>query len=181
PTGDRARSGKGKFVRTLDNARRDAEAAGLRAQGLTYQKIADQLGYTDRSDARVGVRRAIRDACLGPAKELVDLEVTRLEAMYDEVMDILQADHVMVSHGRIVYDQDGNPLPDHDIKLRAIDRALRARESFRKLLGLDAALKVDAIVTEVTQQDLELQEMLRDARAAMQMEEQNIVDGGDQS
>jgi hypothetical protein len=98
--------------------------------------------------------------------------------MYDEVLDILQADHVMVSHGRVVYDQDGNPLPDYDIKLRAVDRALRARESFRRLFGLDQPTKVDATVHEVTQQDLELQEMLREAKARTELEEQQIRDGG---
>jgi hypothetical protein len=39
-------------------------------------------------------------------------------------------------------------------------------------------VKVDATVTEVTQQDVELQEMLRDAKVKMQLEEQQIIDGG---
>jgi hypothetical protein len=41
-------------------------------------------------------------------------------------------------------------------------------------------VKVDATVTEVTQQDVELQEMLRDAKVKMQLEEQRIIDGGDE-
>ncbi|MFI5687889.1 hypothetical protein [Streptomyces sp. NPDC051636] len=179
PTDDdhKLRDGRGRFSRTLQGAQRDAYAAQLRAQRWTYQQIADELGI-DKSNAIMAVRRAIRDACAGPGKELVDLEVTRLEAMYDEVLDILNADHVLVSHGKVIYDQAGNPLPDYDIKLRAIDRALRARESFRKLLGLDAAVKVDATVHEVTQQDLELQEMLREAKARTDLEERQILDGG---
>jgi hypothetical protein len=49
--------------------------------------------------------------------------------------------------------------------LGAVDRLLKISESRRRLLGLDAAVKVDATVTEVTQADLELQELLREAQA----------------
>ena len=159
------RDGRGRYTRTLERAESDARAARLRAEGWTYKAIAKELGYTCHTAAREAVRRALRDACLGPAKELVEMEAARLEAMYDEVLDILQADHVMVSHGRVVYDADGKPLPDYDIKLRAVDRALRARESFRKLMGLDQPTKVDARVTEVTQEDIELAELIREAQA----------------
>lgn len=172
-----SRDGTGRYHRTLQGAERDAHAARLRAEHWTYQAIATELGI-DKSTAIRSVRRALREACLGPAKELVEMEASRLEAIYDEVLDILQADHVVISHGRIVYDSDGNTLPDYDIKLRAVDRALRARESFRKLMGLDQPTKVDATVTEVTQQDLELQEMLREAKARTEVEEQQILDGG---
>jgi hypothetical protein len=39
-------------------------------------------------------------------------------------------------------------------------------------------VKVDATVHEVTQKDLELQEMLREAKARVPLEEQQILDGG---
>ncbi|WP_225840304.1 hypothetical protein [Streptomyces sp. NK08204] len=135
------RDHKGQYTRTIEHAQRDAHAAELRAQGHTYQQIADELGI-EKSGAIRAVRRAIRDACAGPGKQLVDLEVQRLEAMYDQVLDILERDHPVVSHGRIVKDDAGMPLVDDEMKLKAIDRALRTRESFRKLLGLDAPSRV---------------------------------------
>ncbi|MEV7154902.1 hypothetical protein AB0N77_09785 [Streptomyces misionensis] len=141
PTSHTIRDGNGRYSRTLTGAQRDAHAAQLRAQGHTYQAIADELGI-DKAGAIHAVRRAVRDACAGPGKQLVDLEVQRLEAMYDEVLDILQRDHPVVSHGRIVKDDAGTPLVDDEMKLKAIDRALRTRESFRKLLGLDAPSRV---------------------------------------
>lgn len=136
-----ARDGNGRYERSLDTARRDARAAELRAQGHTYQQIADALGVTKRS-AIDACRRAVREAVDGAGKNLVTLEVTRLEAMYDEVLDILQRDHYVVSYGQIVHDDTGAPLHDDEMKLKAIDRALRTRESFRKLLGLDAPSRV---------------------------------------
>lgn len=135
------RDGKGRYNRTLESAQRDAHAAELRAQHWTYKQIADELGI-DKAGAIRAVRRAIRDACAGPGKELVDLEVQRLEAMYDQILDILERDHPVVSHGRIVKDDSGTPLVDDEMKLKAVDRALRTRESFRKLLGLDAPSRV---------------------------------------
>lgn len=173
-----SRGGRGRYERTLAGAERDGRAAELRAQGLTYSKIAEELGV-DKSSAIRAVRRAIKAACAEPGRELIELEVARLEMITDEALAIIQRDHVTVSHGRIIKDDDGNPILDDGPKLAAIDRYVRARESFRKLLGLDAAIKVDAKVTEVTQQDLELQEMLAEARAAMHTEEQQIIsDGG---
>ncbi|MFI9154501.1 hypothetical protein [Streptomyces sp. NPDC053367] len=137
-----ARDGNGRYTRNPQTAERDGQAAELRAQGWTYQQIADELGYADKRTALEACRRAIRDACVGPGKALVDLEVQRLEAMYDRVLDILEQDQPLVSHGRIVKDDTGAALVDEELKLKAIDRALRTRESFRKLLGLDAPSRV---------------------------------------
>ncbi|MFK0140708.1 hypothetical protein [Streptomyces murinus] len=139
--GIRARDGKGKFDRSIEGAQRDARAAELRAQHWTYEQIGEELGI-DKTSALRAVRRAVRDACAAPGKELVELEVSRLETIYDEVLDILARDHPVVSHGRIVKDDTGHALVDDEMKLKAIDRALKARESFRKLLGLDAPSRV---------------------------------------
>ncbi|BBC35275.1 hypothetical protein SGFS_065690 [Streptomyces graminofaciens] len=137
-----ARSGRGQYVRTAEAAARDAEAAELRAQGWTYQKIADELGFGDKSGAQKACRRAIQDAVATPGKALMELEVARLETLYDNVLDIFQRDHVLVSHGHVVHDDSGQPIIDDEMKLKAFDRLLRGRESFRRLLGLDAPNRV---------------------------------------
>ena len=159
------RTGAGRYARSVKTAMQDAEAARLRAQGWTYRQIADEFGMSHHTSAINAVRRAIQAACVGPAKELIELEVTRLEMISDEVLDILQRQHPLVSHGRVILGEDGQPLLDDDIKLRAVDRYIRARESFRRLLGLDQPVKVDATVTETTQTDIELAELIREAQA----------------
>lgn len=136
-----ARTTSGQYIRTIETAQRDAQAAALRAEGKTYLQIAEELGVS-KSAAIEACRRAVRDAVQGPGRQLVDLEVTRLETMYDQVLDILAKDHPVVSHGRIVTDSTGQPLTDDELKLKAVDRLLRTRESFRKLLGLDAPSRV---------------------------------------
>lgn len=142
PNDLRMRDGRNRFARNPATAANDAIAADLRANGWTYQQIADHLGYKGKNSAIEAVRRAVRDACASAGRDLIDLEVARLEAMYDRVLDVLEKDQPLVSHGRIVYGEDGNALIDEELKLKAVDRALRARESFRKLLGLDAPSRV---------------------------------------
>lgn len=138
-----ARDSRGRYTRNPDTARRDAQAAELRAQGWTLQQIADELGYYDRSSVRQGIRRALRDIIEGPAQRLLQLHTERLETLYAAALEILEADHVMVSQGRVMKDDDGNPIPDPGPKLSAIREARATLESFRKLTGLDARQKVD--------------------------------------
>lgn len=137
-----ARDSKNRFVRTPDNARRDARAAELRAEGWKLQAIAEELGYYDASMARQGIRRALREIVQGPAEKLLALHVERLENLYEAALEVLEADHVMVSHGRVVTGEDGQPLKDTGPKLAAIREARATMESFRKLMGLDQPAKV---------------------------------------
>jgi hypothetical protein len=140
---DNARDGKGRYIRTPETAERDARAAQLRAEGWKLQDIANELGYTDKSNARQAIQRALREIVQGPAEALIQQEAARLDSLYEEALDVLHRDHVMVSHGHIVKGEDGNPLPDHGPKLAAIDRLVKVRESYRRLFGLDARQKID--------------------------------------
>jgi hypothetical protein len=117
--------------------------------------------------------------------ERLEGELLRLDELEARAREVLDRHHITVNNGRVIKLDDGEPLLDDGPVLAAIDRLLKIEdarrknnESQRKLLGLDAPTKVDAQVTEVTQSDLELQEMLRNARAKVQLEEQGIIDGG---
>jgi hypothetical protein len=54
----RPRNEAGRFARTSEGVRRDAEAAALRRQGRTYEQIAAELGYASKGSAHDAVRRA---------------------------------------------------------------------------------------------------------------------------
>lgn len=135
-------SGTGQYVRTPETAARDARAAELRAEGRTLQQIADELGYSDKTNAQRGIRRALRDIVEGPAEKLLSIHMERLETLYDAAINVLETDHVVVSHGQIVRDDEGQPLVDSAPKLAAIREARQSLESFRKLLGMDAPSRV---------------------------------------
>lgn len=132
-----------------------------------------------RVDPKIDAYRALH-------LERLEAELLRLDELEVRARQVLDRHHITVNNGRVITIND-EPLLDDGPVLQAIDRLVkiedarrRNNESQRKLLGLDAPTKVDAQVTETTQQDMELQEMLRDAKAKMQLEEQRIIDGGDE-
>jgi hypothetical protein len=141
-------SGDGRYIRTDDSVRRDAQAAGLRSQGKTFQQIADTLGYSDKGSAWRGIQRARRDAVIEPVTRLIEVEAAELDELYARALEILDRHHITVQQGRVVtmLDVDSGrevPIPDDGPKLQALQVALKIRESYRKLRGLDAEKKIN--------------------------------------
>lgn len=169
PHPEPVRGPNGKFIATPEGAERRAEACRLRAQGLSYQAIADRLGIT-KASAYETVQIALAEIVREPAEQLLQLEVQRLylemerldaeldrlDALVDPINAVLTRKHVTVSNGKVIYLGD-EPLEDDAPVLQAVDRltrlsearrsisATRTRtsESLRKLLGLDQPAKVD--------------------------------------
>jgi hypothetical protein len=105
---------------------REGHALSMRIAGATLDQIAEALGYYDKSAARKALarahRRAIDDDDLQTLREREQL---RLDDQYRRATEILV----------------GNAEPG--VKLAAIDRLSRISESFRKLMGLDAATRFE--------------------------------------
>jgi hypothetical protein len=155
------RGHNGRYTRTADTARRDAEAAQLRACGASYQHIADQLNFANRSAARKAVQRALADTVREPAEEVRQIQLAQLDRLTREALKVLERTHIHVSQGRVVKSDDGVPLEDDAPVLNAIDRLLKIQERRAKLLGLDAPSKVevlslDAIDAEISRLSAEL-------------------------
>jgi hypothetical protein len=119
---------------------------------------------------------------LDPLKDqYLQYELDRLDHMQQAVIGVLenpgQVVHVAEWRGEYELNAEGErfrkiemvPMLIVDDKkiLGAVDRLVRISESRRKLCGLDAPVKVqaDVQVTETTQEDLELQELIREAKA----------------
>lgn len=137
-----ARDGHGHYIRTPETAARDAQAAQLRAEGWKLQDIADELGYGSKTSAIYAIRRALREIVHGPAEQLLSLYLDRLEGLYQAAEEIRETDHLVVSHGKIIRDDDGNPLIDPGPKLAAIREARETLVSVRKMVGLDAPSRI---------------------------------------
>lgn len=156
------RNGYGRDPVTVNN---DAAATKLRGQGLTYQQIAEKLGMGSRTRAHEAVKRCLAETLGPPAEELRTLEAERLDDLTRKAYEILTADHIVIQHGKIVRDEDGNPVRDHDPVLKAIDRILRVSAERRKLLGLDVPVRADVTVHQVDVTELALMEIIREAQA----------------
>ncbi|MBT2508820.1 hypothetical protein J7I98_23620 [Streptomyces sp. ISL-98] len=144
PPPGRVKDARGRFITTLAHDERAAQAARLKADNprMTLQQIADAVGYTHKADAWRAIDKCRKGVVQQAGAELVASEAAQLDDLYVAALEVLERDHVTVSHGRIVTGEDGQPLLDDGPKLAAI-RELRAiRESYRKLHGLDAEKKI---------------------------------------
>ncbi len=154
----------GRFAPNIDTATRDADAARLRARGLSYPEIARQLGYASHSSALAAARRAMAATVAEPAAEVRAYEVERLNNLERAALEVLERRHVTVSHGKVIYHGEGDarePLYDDGPVLQAIDRLLRIQERRAKLLGLDAPTRmqvvtIDAVDAEIARLTAEL-------------------------
>ena len=109
--------------RRIEAKERSLKALELRKTGMRYEAIAKQLGYTSRGTAHKAVMKELEllaQECQEEAAKVRDLELARLDELYLKAWEAVE---------------DGN--------IAAIDRCLRVQERRAKLLGLDAAEKVD--------------------------------------
>lgn len=146
-TQNRFRAPGGRYERGMDTVQRDASAAELRAQKRTYRQIAAELGFNNPGDAWRAVQRAKADVARPAVTKLIQTESEELDDLYILAMEVIEANHVVVSHGKVVTMLDAEsgeekPLTDNGPKLQAIQTALRIRESYRKLHGLDQPAQV---------------------------------------
>lgn len=142
-----AHDGKGRYVRTLTGARKDAAAADLRSKGWTYQRIADELGFTEKGEAHHAVDRCLKATVKDAGEAARTMERERLDRLSEAAWAVLERRHVTVSNGKVISLPDPDtgeikPLEDDAPVLQAIDRLLRISESRRKLDGLDAPSRV---------------------------------------
>lgn len=148
----KARGRKGQFVRTVESAERDAQAARLRSQGHGLREIAEQLGYADTSGASRAITRALQAIPAAAVAELRTLESERLDQLLLKLQDGIEAGDT-----------------------KAIAEARKVSESRRRLHGLDGAVKVDMNVLAAP--GGELAAALAEAKARLAAKQETEPDG----
>jgi hypothetical protein len=170
------RDGTGRFTRTAASARRDAEAAALRAKGRTFDQIAREMRYSSRAKAYEAVMRAYADIPYEGAEEARRLDLERIDRLIEQAWAVMEREHLTVSNGRVVgkrtgwerdevtgevlHDADGAPIPmyedilDDGPALAAIRELRGLLERRAKMIGYDAptrheVLTIDAIDAEI--------------------------------
>lgn len=138
-------NGTGRFEPSQHTADRAAQAARLKAENpnLTYQQIADAVGYNHKSDAWRAIQRCRTAALETAGAELIASEAALLDEQFVAALEILEREHPMVSHGRVIKDDDGTTLLDDGPRLAALREMRAIRESYRKLRGVDQPAKVE--------------------------------------
>lgn len=125
---------------------KERAALELRKGGMTFDRIADELGYADRSGAWKAVNAAMNATIQEPADELRRLEVERLDAL------------LLAMWGQALGGSTWH-----------VDRCLSIMDRRAKLLGLDAPTRriVDVITRDAFSQAMEeLEAEIADLEAA---------------
>ena len=104
----------------IESTMRHIKALELRKAGLSFDRIAQELGYASAGAAHNAVRICLERSVQEPAKEVRQMEVARLDDMLLSIWPEVRKGH-----------------------LGAQDRALKIMERRAKLLGLDAPTKID--------------------------------------
>jgi len=118
PNGRPTKAGK------VDTLRREQRVMELRAQGWTWQRIADEVGYASPSACKTAFDNAIKRTMQPVADEVRTLELERLDRFLSYLWDKIEA---------------GDPI--------AIDKGLKIMDRRAKYLGLDAPVKQQVEVT----------------------------------
>lgn len=166
---------QGLTARQIDELSQDPHGptGGHRISTTTVKEMIHQEAAR-RVDPKVDAWRAVQVIRLEAA-------LARLDGLEAAAVKVLEREHITVNNGRIIMRGD-EPLLDDGPVLAAVDRLVKIEdarvrngEALRRILGLDMPVKVDATVHEVSQQDVELQQMLSEAKAKMHTEEQQIL------
>ena len=136
----------------LTISERDNRAAGMKLSGLTYEQIADDLGIS-RTTAFEAVERAMKAVPFEEADTLRKIELAHLDKAQSKALEILDKQHVAISaSGKVVYN-DGEPVLDDSVALKAVDSLVKVQGRRAKLLGLDAPTRVQAMIAIITLDD----------------------------
>lgn len=139
--------------RTVLTAEQDSRAAHMRAEGRTYRAIAAELGVSVGT-AYAAVQRAIAAVPVEAVGELRAVECARLDAVIAKLWDVVHAEHPLISNGRRFDDvEDAGPV------ISALAGIVRASESKRKLLGLDAPARQTITVVNEDVVDAEIRRL----------------------
>lgn len=165
----------------VDTAKRNAYILERNAAGASERTIAKEVGLAKTTVHDI-IQEYYYSTVLPVADDARKAQVERLEIYRQKALEILEKNHVVVQHGKVVQYKDPitgelSPLEDDAVTLAAIDRVLKIEESISKLIGTAAPTKVEATVTEVTQADLELEEIMREAKARQLLEEKQVAGG----
>ena len=129
-----------------DITKRRQQAIRLRRDGATWQQVADACGYATKGHACSDITRAFAQEQARTGESLTELrqvESAKLDELEHVVWEVLAANHLVVSGGKIVYDGE-DPLVDLGPVLASVDRLLKIAQRRAALHGADSPVKFES-------------------------------------
>lgn len=135
-----SRHGNGRFSRDLEHVERDARACLLSSQGWSHSQIQRELGYSSRGDVSNAIKKVLAETARENGTEALReqqlLEMTELRRVLWE--RVTAPPPVVSRTGKVVTDDEGNPVPDVQAQAAAAAQVIRVAERIARLRGLDA-------------------------------------------
>jgi hypothetical protein len=137
-------------ARKIETRMQDAKAVELRRRGLSYEQIAENLGFSAKSAAYEAVQRGLKDLYTEDTDGQRLLELERLDDMLRVLVRVALSKHRAAGRdGKLLLDEQGNPVYDDAINVTAALGVVKLSESRRKQFRLDAPTKSGVhVVTE---------------------------------
>lgn len=183
PTAGPERGSSLKGGQTPESLERDAQALMLRSFHYSLAEIDAQLKYGGTGNVSRALKRAEKRILSKSLDAYVATEMAKLDQISLRLIGILSRRHVVVSGGKIVYDngdpltgRQPEPLADDSIEMKALAELVRVSESKRRLLGMDAAAKLDINLGE-SEVDAEIAKLMQAMEANGRAMEQRAARG----
>lgn len=127
---------------------RDGTVWRLYVGGMVQEAIAARVGISQSSVSRI--LAAVREGIADDREHLVQRERDFLDQLRAQMLDAVAEPlpPAVTQSGKLILDENGDLIRDPSNRLAAVDRAVRLHERLGKLLGLDAATKVDLSVQQ---------------------------------
>lgn len=137
-----------------------AEAARLKALGTPLEDIAEGFGWfnedglPDTSRVATAIRAHLASMYRFTVDEMKVIELQSLDELEYRLWKLLDGQHVVISQGRIVRDENGDPVPDSRFILETADRIQKVKDQRAKMMGLYAPAKIEVISIDRIEQEI---------------------------
>ena len=137
-----------------------AEAARLKAIGHPLEDIAVHFGWydpdgtPDTNRVSTAIRTHLSSIYRFTTDEARILELESLDQLEYRLWKLLDDEHVVISQGRIVRNEHGDPVPDSRFALETMDRIIKIKDHRAKMMGLYAPKQVEIVTLDRIEQEI---------------------------
>lgn len=137
-----------------------AEAARLKAVGWPAEDIAEHFGWfdpdgtPDTNRVFTAIRTHLASLYRFTADEAKIVELESVDQVEYRLWKLLESEHVTISQGRIVRDENGDAVPDSRFVLETLDRIMKIKDYRAKVMGLYAPKQVEVITLDKIESEI---------------------------
>jgi hypothetical protein len=134
-------------AKRIETQQKRARMLAMRLAGVSYQQIADEVGYKNGSVVSSMIGKMLKDHVKANSMSLENmrqLELEHLESLRVVACEIMERFHLTITPSGKIIALDGVPVEDDGPKLAAIDRLIKIHEKIARLLGIEAPERVQS-------------------------------------